>query len=100
MRSQRFHGLGLWERQCLDIFRPIWLILIHQMFRNENRRHIYINIFFQLVSFTYWVLLWVHWLACIWLWLSDGTANYLRSLYWAVTTLTTVGYGEYHSRNP
>lgn len=41
----------------------------------------------------------IHWIACGWMYLSprmaiDDLTNYVTSLYWAVTTLTTVGYGD------
>lgn len=56
--------------------------------------------FFRLGSFLFWLALLTHWIACAWLALrgitpdfSDAT-HYLRAVYWSVTTLATVGYGD------
>ena len=54
----------------------------------------------RLVLFFFWLALSAHWIACGWLALRgispdlDRTTNYLRALYWCVTTLATVGYGD------
>jgi voltage-gated potassium channel len=61
----------------------------------------------RLIFFLYWLLLAAHCLACGWLALdgqtkfsseaeapTDGLTHYLRALYWCVTTLATVGYGD------
>lgn len=51
-------------------------------------------LFLFLVSFT------AHWMACAWIALfpgmvtSDGTGTYIRAIYWVITTMTTVGYGD------
>lgn len=45
------------------------------------------------------LLLTTHWIGCGWLLLrqpdgEDWTTNYIEALYWSVTTITTVGYGD------
>ncbi|MBK7257863.1 MAG: cyclic nucleotide-binding domain-containing protein [Ignavibacteriae bacterium] len=56
---------------------------------------------FRLLYSGIWIAFVVHWLSCGWLALRaastdlDNTGNtYLRALYWTVTTLTSVGYGD------
>ncbi|MBI2361398.1 MAG: cyclic nucleotide-binding domain-containing protein [Deltaproteobacteria bacterium] len=54
----------------------------------------------RLAFFFFWLALSTHWIACGWLALRgasadvDQTTNYLRALYWSITTLATVGYGD------
>ncbi|MCZ8343937.1 MAG: ion transporter [Leptospira sp.] len=56
---------------------------------------------FRLTFFFYWSGLFAHWMACGWIHLSpefladsDITTRYIRALYWSLTTLTTIGYGD------
>jgi voltage-gated potassium channel len=56
---------------------------------------------FRLLYSGIWIAFVVHWLSCGWLALRaasphlDNTGNtYLRALYWCVTSLTSVGYGD------
>ena len=56
---------------------------------------------FRLLYSGIWIAFVVHWLSCGWLALRaastdlDNTGNtYFRALYWTVTTLTSVGYGD------
>ncbi|HMW60933.1 MAG TPA: ion transporter [Leptospiraceae bacterium] len=60
----------------------------------------------RMLFLTFWVLMVAHWSACVWIALGgtiggvpDDEKNslltiYVRSLYWATTTITTIGYGD------
>ncbi len=56
--------------------------------------------FLRFALFLFWILLFSHWVTCGWLLLGDRFdsaekwPHYLKSLYWTITTLTTVGYGD------
>lgn len=64
----------------------------HAAFQNPN--------VVRFVLFFFWLGLSAHWIACGWLALHgvstdlDKITNYLHALYWCVTTLSTVGYGD------
>ncbi len=46
----------------------------------------------------FWLVIAIHWLSCGWIAIRgidlgiDHYSNYVRALYWNITTLTTVGY--------
>ena len=77
----------------LDLLRLLKLIRVPEILRERPKLSPILNIPLQLFSFVYWALLWVHWLACGWMH-AAMEPNYLTALYWSVTTLTTVGYGD------
>lgn len=71
-----------------------------QMMRQWRRRDIHNAGLLRLVFFVFWMLLIAHWIACGWASLrarvsdDDDVMHYLRALYWTITTLATVGYGD------
>jgi len=60
----------------------------------------------RLSFFVFWVLVLAHWIACGWVALggpandTHGVHPYLQALYWTITTLTTVGYGDITPHGP
>ncbi|MCX7420396.1 MAG: cyclic nucleotide-binding domain-containing protein [Planctomycetia bacterium] len=54
----------------------------------------------RLIFFVFWMLIISYWIACGWAALRDrlpednDRMHYLRALYWTITTLATVGYGD------
>ncbi|MFM9965442.1 MAG: cyclic nucleotide-binding domain-containing protein [Planctomycetaceae bacterium] len=97
---------------------PIWLLVMRltkvprlvQMMRQWRRRDIHNASLLRLVFFVFWMLLIAHWIACGWASLRDrevvagvidnDSMHYLRALYWTITTLATVGYGDITPDSP
>jgi Cyclic nucleotide-binding domain/Ion transport protein len=84
----------------LEPLRMVKLARIVQLLQRWRRHAVQNGTALLLASFAFWLLLIAHWLACGWLALGgigpagDDFTRYLHSLYWCITTLATVGYGD------
>lgn len=86
--------------KSLRLIRLLRLARLIKIFHKWQNLNIINPSILRLILFIFWIFLVAHWMACGWL-LLDGVGGdmlaadrYVRSLYWTVTTLTTVGYGD------
>jgi voltage-gated potassium channel len=64
----------------------------------------------RMAFLAFWITIFTHWVACGWIvlgagnigpeWRGDHVLFYIRSLYWAVTTIATIGYGDITPQTP
>lgn len=72
----------------------------------RQRRAFHNPIVVRMLTFLFWLAFGTHWMACGWLALRHASpeigagTDYLRALYWTVTTLATVGYGDVTPTTP
>ncbi|MEM7549626.1 MAG: cyclic nucleotide-binding domain-containing protein [Bacteroidota bacterium] len=84
----------------LSVIRLIKLVKISHHMTMLSRKQIRYNVHLKIMNFVFWMSLLAHWLSCGWMYIHgidstiDLKSNYIRALYWVVTTLTTVGYGD------
>ncbi len=99
----QFYDNGLPHLNTLHTLELLSLFRLVRIFEFTNRleRGAYANAsMIRLGVLLFWLSLSAHWIACSWYYLQgDGTIslhgdNYLRAMYWCVTTICTIGYGD------
>lgn len=82
------------------LFRLFRLTRLAQFMQRMARSDLISLPFLRMMFLTFWVLLIAHWTACGWIALGgisdapDALTHYILSLYWSITTITTIGYGD------
>jgi voltage-gated potassium channel Kch len=83
-----------------QLLRLVKLLRVGESMHDWRYRAIEHATLLRLVFFLYWLGILTHWIACGWISLQDVPAasgtftTYLEGLYWTMTTLSTVGYGD------
>lgn len=104
-------GLNIGVERLLRLLRLFKVLrLLHNAHPISNSSawslNVFLNpVFFPLVRFFYWLFLVSHWLTIGFLSLDEIPVNqdirvtYFEGLYWTMSTLTTVGYGDVSATN-
>ena len=86
--------------RILKLIRLFKLMRIAQTLSNFRSKNIINPSIFRMMMMMFWILIATHFITCGWILLSNypdtmpQREQYLHAVYWAVTTLTTIGYGD------
>ncbi len=85
---------------ALNLLVLFKLLRVFDILRNYQQKTVQFTGVYIFFSFVFWFTLAINGLACGWHGLSqqileiDFSTNYINALYWTITTLTSVGYGD------
>ncbi|HBS04906.1 MAG TPA: cyclic nucleotide-binding protein [Leptospiraceae bacterium] len=91
--------------RMLRLIRLLRLVRLAQLLHRLGHRDFLNPAIMRLLFFGFWVTLIGHWVGCGWVAMGgipeapDQLTRYVRGIYWAFTTLTTVGYGDVVPQN-
>ncbi|MCX7633175.1 MAG: ion transporter [Turneriella sp.] len=91
--------------RILMMLRLLRLDHIIPFLRRAKKRELFNPAIARLLFTIFLVLVIAHWISCGWLALgriddkADYYTNYLKALYWTITTITTIGYGDITPNN-
>jgi len=86
--------------KLLLLLRLLKLNKVGEMTQHLRQWAIRYSSHLTILFFIFWLGMIAHWYSCGWLLLrgkeisNDNWSNYINALYWCITTLTTVGYGD------
>lgn len=84
----------------LRFLRLLRLIPSIRLTHQWQHSHLFNPSLVHMLFLFFWILMIAHWGACGWIYFSglgpvqDHYTKYIRALYWSITTLTTIGYGD------
>ncbi|MCX7983237.1 MAG: cyclic nucleotide-binding domain-containing protein [Syntrophales bacterium] len=94
-------GDGVVENPILVSLRLIKLVKIPMIFKSLRELIDVPPALIRLIVFLFWFSLGVHLMSLGWIVIGAGEADrsfrdqYIRALYWCITTIATIGYGDY-----
>jgi voltage-gated potassium channel len=84
------------------LFRLVKLFVVPQLFRDIQEAASLLPSVTRLIMFSFWLAASLHVMAMGWILIGGSESarspggQYLRSLYWVVTTISTIGFGDYY----
>jgi voltage-gated potassium channel len=93
-------GAAAGSLRLLSLGRVLRLLHLAASMRRWQQERVFNPSLLRLGLFSVWTLMIAHWIACGWLALGgsepepEDSQAYLRAIYWTITTLASVGYGD------
>lgn len=101
--SNMARSLRLFSPRYIQILLAVQMLRLHHIIpflEQKSKKEIFNPGIVRLFFTIFVVLIISHWVSCGWMALGkiddklDHYTNYLKALYWTITTITTIGYGD------